>query len=558
MTDDRARLFAELQQSERLYRTLVDNSRDGVFLIQHGIIVFCNEALARPLGFSASELIGTDYAARVAPEDLRAQEQRRPAREGGSTDLQAYEVRLLSKDGTPRLFEVRAGAVEYLGEPASIGTIRDVTELRAQEAQLVAAEEHYRLALWASGDRLFDWDCAAGMLTPVATDSAAAATRSLLVPSVDSLAPYVHPDDLPAFRDAIQRHIDGASDFFEASYRLRNRHGEWRWKLARGKVVARADDGRPLRISGTQRDISRIKAVENELLALTQELDARVQQRTRELQDERRDLENANRRLAQTVEELRRTQSELIESEKMASLGRLVAGVAHEVNTPLGVAMTAQSFLRDELAALKATPTPERVAAIASAAAMIETNLGRAAQLVRSFKQVAVDQSANDIRRIELRDYLEGILRSLHPKLKQTPHEVVVECDPKLEVTTRPDALYQIVSNLVLNSLLHAYPDGRAGRLLIHAESDGETLRLRYEDDGAGMDATVAARVYEPFFTTRRERGGTGLGMHVVYNLVTQALGGRIALTTAPGQGVRFEITAPARHPASAAPAAPP
>ncbi len=548
-----------LEQSERLYRSLVENCRDGVFLMQHGNIVFCNEALARSLDFTCAELIGTSYFSRIAPEDLAKQQGRRVERESGSTDVQAFEIQLVKKDGTPRLFEVRAGAVEYNSEPASIGTMRDVTEWRAQQQRLAEAEERYRLALWGSGDNLFDWDLVAGKLLPVSTDLDSGVGIAVPITSASDLAPYMHVDDFPAFRAAIHDHVDGKTSHFEVSYRLRNRAGEWRWKLGRGRAVARASDGAALRVLGTQRDISRIKEVESDLLELTRELDARVQTRTQELLDERRSLQDANNQLTTAFDALRRTQSELIESEKMASLGRLVAGVAHEVNTPLGVGLTAISFLRSQLheikAALAKQLTAERaddlIAPLESAGAMTESNLRRAAELVRSFKQVAVDQSTHSIRKFVMRDYLDEVLRSLHPALKRTQHRVVLVCDQQIQAISRTDAIYQIVVNLVMNSLMHGFATGIAGELRISVEQQEQLLRLRYEDDGQGMEAHIAERVFEPFFTTRRESGGTGLGMHIVYNLVTQALAGRITLTTQPDKGVRFDVVFPRVHPSA-------
>jgi PAS domain S-box-containing protein len=548
-----------LEQSERLYRSLVENCRDGVFLMQHGIIVFCNEALARSLDFSAEELIGTSYFDRIAEDDRIEQQRRRQQRESGSDDVQAFEIHLLRKDGQRRLFEVRADSVEYHGAPASIGTMRDVTETRAQQQRIVDAEERYRLALWGSGDHWFDWDLASGNLLTFRPSLKIEPPLVVKVSSPDDIAAYVHPDDFDGYRRALVDHLAGRSGHFETSYRLRNRAGEWCWKLGRGMVVARDANGVALRISGTQKDISRIKQVETDLLDLTRDLDARVQARTRELQEERLSLQEANAQLMNALDELRRAQRELTESERMASLGRLVAGVAHEVNTPLGVGLTAISFLRVQLNELKAALVrqfpAERIdsliGSLESAGAMTESNLLRAAELVRSFKQVAVDQSTRSIRSFGVRDYLQEIMRSLHPALKRSRHQFLLECDETIQATSRTDAIYQIVVNLVMNSILHGYAGDERGVLKISVEPQGQLLRLRYEDDGRGMDADTAERVFEPFFTTRRESGGTGLGMHIVYNLVTQALAGRITLATAPGKGVRFDVVFPRIHPGS-------
>ncbi|MEO6065812.1 MAG: GAF domain-containing sensor histidine kinase [Lysobacterales bacterium] len=264
-------------------------------------------------------------------------------------------------------------------------------------------------------------------------------------------------------------------------------------------------------------------------------------------------LKLAHDELEQRVEELRRTQADLLETEKMASLGRLVAGVAHEVNTPLGVALTAVSFLRDQTRSLRSALTARGVeidtTPLESASVMVETNLVRAARLVRNFKQVAVDQSTIHFRSVGVREYLDAILQSLHPTLRKTGHKVVVDCGPELQMTSRPDALHQIVVNLVMNSVTHAWPADSVGTIGIGVSQEHDRLHLRYEDDGCGMNSQVAAQMFEPFFTTKREQGGTGLGMHIVFNLVTQALAGRIAYVTLPGEGVRFDIVFPSVHP---------
>jgi C4-dicarboxylate-specific signal transduction histidine kinase len=274
-----------------------------------------------------------------------------------------------------------------------------------------------------------------------------------------------------------------------------------------------------------------------------------------------RELNEAlDERVRQRTAELEERQAELVEAEKMASLGRLVAGVAHEVNTPLGVGVTAVSFLRDQIGAVKnallrhigADEADRIIAPMEHAGELTETNLKRAANLVKTFKQVAVDQTNPDFRTIGVREYLESSLQSLQPRLKMFGHRVELRCDPNIQMTGRPDVLYQIIVNLVMNSILHAFANVPDGRIAVDIEMVGKQLRLTYVDNGVGMSADVAARIFEPFFTTRRGTGGTGLGMHIVYNLVNQALAGRISCTTAPGQGVRFVIEFPQVHPRSA------
>ncbi|MGE5625676.1 MAG: two-component regulator propeller domain-containing protein [Bacillota bacterium] len=263
-------------------------------------------------------------------------------------------------------------------------------------------------------------------------------------------------------------------------------------------------------------------------------------------------LKAAYTELQGRMEELRRTQSELIENEKMASLGRLVAGVAHEINTPLGIGVTAASHLNEVFGAIDAqlasAPDPELAAELKDARRCVElvlSNLGRADHLVRSFKQVAVDQSSEERRRVLVQDYLDDVLASLGPRLKRTPHKVEIDCPAGLEIDTYPGALYQIVANMVVNALMHAFDDQHPGHLRIAAHRLDGNFELIFADDGKGMSNAVRAKVFEPFFTTRRGSGGTGLGLHLVYNLVTQLLHGTLDCKSAPGEGTVFTIRLP-------------
>ena len=251
---------------------------------------------------------------------------------------------------------------------------------------------------------------------------------------------------------------------------------------------------------------------------------------------------------------LRETQAQLVQSEKLASLGALVAGVAHEINTPIGVGVTAASTLqsrtqrmREEYASGALTRNDlERYAEVAvEASQILLKNLQRAADLIHSFKQVAVDQSSGERRKFLVRTYVEEILLSLAPRLKKTPHRVELECPEAVMMDSYPGALAQIITNLVSNALVHAFPDGRAGHLRIRIETVDRMLRLSFSDDGVGIAPADLKRVFDPFFTTKRGSGGSGLGLHIVYNLATQILRGDIGVVSEPERGATFVLTVP-------------
>lgn len=262
-------------------------------------------------------------------------------------------------------------------------------------------------------------------------------------------------------------------------------------------------------------------------------------------------------KLQATLQELKNTQAELVQVEKMASLGGLVAGVAHEINTPIGVGLTAATHLKEqanELAQkfssgqLKKSDFQAFIETAGQSTAMIYANLNRASDLIRSFKQVAVDQTSEEKRQINLLDYVDEVLESLKPNLKRTKHQIEVSGNRDIVLNTHPGAVSQILTNLVMNSIIHAYDDGDEGHIQISAAQNDTAVSMTYSDDGKGMDEDVCAKIFDPFFTTKRGSGGSGLGMHILYNQVTQTLGGSIDVHSTPGRGTAFEITIPLRQ----------
>lgn len=298
--------------------------------------------------------------------------------------------------------------------------------------------------------------------------------------------------------------------------------------------------------------------------------------RMRQLEAEQRRLEEANAelhrretiiglqrdQLATQVQELEEaqkrlleTQASLVQAEKMASLGGLVAGVAHELNTPMGIAVTAITHLQHNVDVLDRTLAAGELTrshlldyqdTLRESAGLIWSNLSRAAALVQSFKQVAVDQASAERRPFLLRDYIDELLLSLAPRLRAERHRIGVECPGDLTMDSYPGALSQVLTNLVLNALIHAFPPGQEGMITITCVAlAGDKVEIRFVDDGRGMVPAVAERMFDPFFTTNRAEGGSGLGLHIVFNLVTQTLCGSIQTTTAPGRGTCFTLTLP-------------
>ena len=292
------------------------------------------------------------------------------------------------------------------------------------------------------------------------------------------------------------------------------------------------------------RNIRYRKQSEEKIRQLNAELESRVLIRTRDLQE-------TNEKLTAAMVDLTQTRGHLVEAEKMASLGELVAGIAHEINTPVGNSITAVSHLETSTleveakfsaGSMKKSDLDNYFDVSRNVVKIILSNLQRAAELIRSFKKVAVDQSVEERRRFNLSEYMKDVLISLKPQMKKTAHKIVFHCPEQLEVYWDPGALWQIISNLLSNSLLHAYEEGTAGTITIDIEQTEKEVVISYADDGKGMSSEVKKKLFEPFFTTRRGSGGSGLGMHIVYNLVVFKMNGSIECNSELGAGTKFVI----------------
>ncbi len=252
---------------------------------------------------------------------------------------------------------------------------------------------------------------------------------------------------------------------------------------------------------------------------------------------------------------LRETQNSLIEAEKLAALGRLVAGVAHEVNNPVGISLTVASSLERKTALfgaevargeIRRSSLTDFLDASRDASSQLVANLNRAAELIASFKQVAADRNYSDQRTFDLGDLTEQVALSLRPGLRKHRLTLSVECEPNLTMNSYPGPYGQVLTNLFLNSVAHAFPDGRAGTVDIKVRTAGpDHVEIVFSDDGCGMSLDVRRRAFDPFFTTRRDQGGTGLGLHIVYSIVTSRLGGRLDLDSEPGRGTRVQMILP-------------
>lgn len=312
-----------------------------------------------------------------------------------------------------------------------------------------------------------------------------------------------------------------------------------------GKVVPNGNE--PMLILAYD-DITAKNKYEAEILELNATLEQRVTERTHELSD--------------ALSQLTAAQSELVRTEKMSALGFLVAGIAHELNTPIGNSVTVASTLQDSVSefqsAMQKGLSRSRLEAFVSGmregADILMSSLQRAIELISSFKQVAVDQTSVKRRPFDLKEMVENFLLTFGPTLRKNTHSVKVSIDPNIVLDSYPGPLGQILSNLINNAFLHAFDGHHNGHIVISAERVGQThVHLIFRDDGVGIPAQHLKRVFDPFFTTKLGRGGSGLGLNIVYNLVHDALGGEIRVDSEPGQGTCFTVTLPLQAPAGQA-----
>jgi len=263
-------------------------------------------------------------------------------------------------------------------------------------------------------------------------------------------------------------------------------------------------------------------------------------------------LLQTNKDLKNSVLELKKAQEMLLTTEKMASLGNLSAEVSHEINTPVGVSITSTSYLADLLENLVQSIESGKLSKRAltdfthnaqQSIDLLLANLQRASDLIASFKQVAADQTSDKLRRINLSQYLNEIIQSLAPKLKKTQHKITIDCPDNLTIYTHAGAISQIITNLIVNSLIHGFENKAQGEILIKAYRDNNSIHLHYKDNGKGLTPEQLKHLFEPFYTTKASTGGTGLGTHIIYNLVTDTLNGKVEVSSDVGKGLSYYIT---------------
>jgi PAS domain S-box-containing protein len=526
------RALAVQRLAEESYRKLFEGSIDGIYVTTPaGALLNANPALARIMGYdtpeqminSVSDIAHTIYVHPAA----RAE----------------YQL-LMQRDGMVREFEyqvrARDGAVLWLSDSATAvrndageviryeGTVRDITDQKRAE-------------------------------------DAVAEGRRLLQQVIDTVPAVINVKDRQLRYVLMNRYMAGifgvqpADAIGRTTTNLMSRYGAQKTDendkrvLASGKGLGFYEE-EYLDSSGNLRQwlVNKMPLLDAEgeiEQIVTVALD--IGERKRGEQEMRKAKDAAEAALRN----LRETQNSLIEAEKLAALGRLVAGVAHEVNNPVGISLTVASSLERKTALFTAevargevrrSRLNEFLETSRDASSQLVANLNRAAELITSFKQVAADRNYSDQRTFDLGDLTEQVVMSLRPGLRKHNLTLTVDCQPNLIMNSYPGPYGQVLTNLFLNSVAHAFPDGKQGAIDIRVRESGkDNVEIIFSDNGCGMSLDVRRRAFDPFFTTRRDHGGTGLGLHIVYSIVTNRLGGRLDLDSEPGGGTRIQIILP-------------
>jgi signal transduction histidine kinase len=346
--------------------------------------------------------------------------------------------------------------------------------------------------------------------------------------------------EIPQFKSAalLRQHLENKQSFTRCEESLiLDEQKQWLFFQAE----AHYQDQRFSGFRGTTLNITELKNTQLELESLNQSLEQTIQDRTADL--------------TQSLKQLKQAQSQLIQSEKLAALGGLVAGVAHEVNTPLGISVTATSVINEVILdfeqsfqnqTLTSTQFIELTDKLKSSASLLDHNLNRAAKLVKNFKQTAVDQVSENRCEFNVFQVLHALIASMHPETRKVPVSPNINGDEMLTMHSLPGSLTQIVSNLIMNSVSHAFDNTEISpRIDIEFYLEDKHVIFEYRDNGVGIEKNLHEKIFEPFFTTKRGQGGSGLGLNLVFNLVTQKMQGELEFSSQPGHGVLYRIKLP-------------
>ena len=369
------------------------------------------------------------------------------------------------------------------------------------------------------------------------------------VPSYQLFLDKIHPEDVHDIDNIIKSTLEN-SDSYTIEHRIVWEDGSEHFVLGQGTII-RDTQGVPIQMQGAALNISQRKRLELDLHALNSSLEERITSRTHE-------LEQSNKELQTTVQTLQVAQHELVRREKLAALGSLVAGIAHELNTPTGNSLTVASTMEAQITEfaeltsknLTRTGLQHFIANMQEGVEILLRSLDRSVALVSSFKQVAVDQTSEHRRQFDLGKMTAEVLMILSPTLKKTNYTIINDIPADIIIDSYPGPFGQVLTNLVNNACIHGLDGRMDGVVTIKAEKfTTGCIQVTVIDNGCGIAPVHLGKVFDPFFTTKLGHGGSGLGLNIVYNIVTNTLGGTIRVESVQGEGTAFILELPSTAP---------
>ncbi len=468
------------------------------------------------------------------------------------------EQRMRHKDGH-WLWVLDSGQIfEYdqLGVPIKIiGTRQDISVRKRAEENFIQENKRFKALIHTSNTGAWEWNeesqelwCSDEYFNMIGRSASDFPTNENGNYSlIDVWLNLLHPEDKERCTKEFSNYL--ATDrkgMYESEFRLAHADGSWVWLLSRGRFFLDSNNQPTSKALGTQINISERKQHIQQIEQLNSSLEQRVEQRTAELH--------------KTLEHLQRTQDELLQSEKLASLGALVAGIAHELNTPIGNAVMVASsllqnqhdFIMQKEAGLTHSALNDFLNEVEESSTVIQRNLERADELIKSFKQLAVDQTSYQRRQFNLKQIVTEICLTLNPSIRKTTIKLVTDIPEEIVFDSYPGPLGQVLINLINNAITHAFSDQKNGQIKLTTEGTKKGwITLIVSDNGDGIPISNQKKVFDPFFTTKLGQGGSGLGLHIIYTLVTGLLGGRIKFHSTVGEGTTFTLQLPLNAPAT-------